>query len=196
MTCIWTVHIDTEQLSTGFLRYLVIFFRMHTRNGLKFDMLIYREYLFNWLPFGHGLLIFLILAVFWLSEASQICGFHHFLENALDELAELILWYPKKWKRQISAYENYPWLPCSQTFLVLCYLLYFSYFSRNVLQTNALNLLHVDLLQPRRNKVSVGVWPLRCQGWWHAWHREKGVIWDKKGLTHLPLVPHICQWTE
>ena len=30
--------------------------------------------------------------------------FRHFLENAKEELAELILWYSNKWKRQISAY--------------------------------------------------------------------------------------------
>ena len=49
--------------------------------------------------------------------------FRHFLENAYEDLAELICWYSKKWKRQISAYLNYPvtqypWLLCSQTFLV------------------------------------------------------------------------------
>ena len=32
----------------------------------------------------------------------------HFLENALEGLAEIILWYPKKWKRQIPANKNYP----------------------------------------------------------------------------------------
>ena len=34
------------------------FFRMHGRNGFKFDMLIYPDYLVNCLHFGHGLLMF------------------------------------------------------------------------------------------------------------------------------------------
>ena len=61
---------------------LTIFFRMHGRNGLQFDMLMYPDYLFNCLHLGHGLLIFLILAGIWLSETSHICSFRHFLENA------------------------------------------------------------------------------------------------------------------
>ena len=86
------------------LGFLAIFFRMHERNGLKFDMQMYPDCIFNCLHFDHGLLIFLILTVFWLSETSQICSLGHFLENAFEELAELILSYPKKWKRQLSAY--------------------------------------------------------------------------------------------
>ena len=136
--------------------------RMHGGNGLNFGMLMYPDHLQNLLNFVHGLLIFLFLASFWLSETGQIwglcqfssecmggmacnltwwcilttfstayilvmvCGFssfwrefdlvkqvkfavfRHFLENALQELAELILWYSKKWKWQISAYKNYP----------------------------------------------------------------------------------------
>ena len=39
---------------------------------------MYPDCIFNCLHFGHGLLIFLILTVFWLSEASQICSFGEF----------------------------------------------------------------------------------------------------------------------
>ena len=42
--------------------------RMHGGISLKFDMLMYLDHFQNWLVFGHGLLIFLILALFWLSE--------------------------------------------------------------------------------------------------------------------------------
>ena len=53
-----------------------IFFRTHGRNGLKFDMLMYPDHLWNWLHSGHGLLIFLILAPFFLcSETGQMCSF-------------------------------------------------------------------------------------------------------------------------
>ena len=59
-------------------RFLAIFFRMPGRNGLKFDMLMYPDYLSNCLHFGHGLRIFLIWAVLWLSETNQICSFPAF----------------------------------------------------------------------------------------------------------------------
>ena len=52
--------------------------RTHGGNGLKFFMLIYLDYLQNWSVYGHGLLIFLILALFWLSETGQIWGFQAF----------------------------------------------------------------------------------------------------------------------
>ena len=42
----------------------------------KFNM--YPGHLENWLDFGHRLLIFLILAAFWLSETGQICDFWAF----------------------------------------------------------------------------------------------------------------------
>ena len=55
-----------------------IFFRTHGRNGLKFDMLMYPDHLWNWLHSGHGQLIFLILAPFLLSETGQMCSFQAF----------------------------------------------------------------------------------------------------------------------
>ena len=42
--------------------------KMDEGNGLKFDMLVYPDYLQNWLDFGDCLLIYHILAQFWLSE--------------------------------------------------------------------------------------------------------------------------------
>ena len=44
-------------------------------NGLKCCMLMYLGHLQNWLVCGHGLLIFQILALFWLSEMGQIWVF-------------------------------------------------------------------------------------------------------------------------
>ena len=38
-------------------------------------MLMYLEHLLNWVDYGHSLLIFLILALFWLCEMGQIWGF-------------------------------------------------------------------------------------------------------------------------
>ena len=42
----------------------------------KFDMLIYPDHLWNWLLFGHGLLISRIIAAFWLCETGQISSLH------------------------------------------------------------------------------------------------------------------------
>ena len=52
--------------------------RMHGGISLKFYMLMYLDHLQNWLVYGHGLLIFLIFALFWLSETGQIWGFRVF----------------------------------------------------------------------------------------------------------------------
>ena len=51
---------------------------MHKGIGLKFYMLVYLHHLQNWLVYGHGLVIFQILALFWLSETGQIWGFRAF----------------------------------------------------------------------------------------------------------------------
>ena len=45
--------------------------RMQGGIGLKFYMLMYLDHLQNWYVYGHGLVIFLILALFWLSETGQ-----------------------------------------------------------------------------------------------------------------------------
>ena len=52
--------------------------RMHRGIGLKFYMLVYLHHLQNWLVYSRGLVIFLILALFWLSETGQIWGFRAF----------------------------------------------------------------------------------------------------------------------
>ena len=91
-----------------------IFFRTHGRNGLKFYMLMYPDHLLNWLHLGHGLLVFpgTFITMYGRNEPKFVI----FIS---------ILWYPQNWKRQILTQENYPvtewgypWLLCSQTFLV------------------------------------------------------------------------------
>ena len=52
-----------------------ISWRMHGGNGLKFCMLLYLGDLHNWLDYGHGLVIFQILALFLLSETGLIFFF-------------------------------------------------------------------------------------------------------------------------
>ena len=70
------------------LWFLGIFLRMHHRNGLKLSVLIYPDYLWSWLHFGHDLLIFLILAAFNLVRQVKFVVSRHFLEDMLEELAE------------------------------------------------------------------------------------------------------------
>ena len=60
--------------------------RMHGGIGLKFYMLMYLDHLQNWLVYGYGLLIFLILALFWLSETGQILGFRAFPGERMEEM--------------------------------------------------------------------------------------------------------------
>ena len=61
--------------------------RTHGGNDLKFCTLMYLDHLQNCLVLGHGLLIFLILALFWLSETGQIWGF---LDNTWMEWPEIL----------------------------------------------------------------------------------------------------------
>ena len=56
-------------------------------NGLKFCTLMYLDHLQNWLVYGHSLLIFLILAQFWLSETGKIWGCLAFLGERMEEMA-------------------------------------------------------------------------------------------------------------
>ena len=49
-------------------------------------MLMYPDHLQNWLDCGHGLLIFLILALFRLSETGQILCFRTFPEECMDAM--------------------------------------------------------------------------------------------------------------
>ena len=48
---------------------------------------MYLDHLQNWLVYGHGLLIFLILALFWLSEMGQIWGFRAFPGQHMEGMA-------------------------------------------------------------------------------------------------------------
>ena len=61
--------------------------RMHGGISLKFYMLMYLDHHQNWLVYGHGLLIFLILALFWLSETGQIWGFRALSGERMEGMA-------------------------------------------------------------------------------------------------------------
>ena len=60
----------------------------HRGNGLIFCMLMYLDHLQNWLVYSHGLLIFLILALFWLSEMHQIWGFPALPEERMNAILQ------------------------------------------------------------------------------------------------------------
>ena len=61
--------------------------RTHGGNGLKFCTLMYLDPLQNWLVYGHSLLIFLILALFWLSEMGKFWGFQAFFGECIEGIA-------------------------------------------------------------------------------------------------------------
>ena len=56
-------------------------------------MLLYPDHLQNWLDYGYGLVIFLILVLFWLSETGQILGFRAFQGERMEEMA----WNSARW---------------------------------------------------------------------------------------------------
>ena len=56
-------------------------------NGLKYGMLLYPDNLQNWLYYGYGLVIFLILVIFWFSETGQIWGFRAFPRERMEGIA-------------------------------------------------------------------------------------------------------------
>ena len=64
--------------------------RTHGGNGLKFCTLMYLDHLQNWLVYGHSLLIFQILALFWLSESGQNGVSGHFPENTWRKWPEIL----------------------------------------------------------------------------------------------------------
>ena len=67
--------------------FLGISWRTHAGNGLKFYMLMYIDHHQNWLVYGHGLLIFQILMIFWFSETGQIWGFRAFPGECMEGMA-------------------------------------------------------------------------------------------------------------
>ena len=60
---------------------------MYGGNDLKYGVLLYPDHLQNWLDYGNGLVIFLILVLFWLSETGQIWGFQAFSGKPIEEMA-------------------------------------------------------------------------------------------------------------
>ena len=64
-----------------------ISWRTHGGNGLKFCTLMYLDHLQNCLVLGHSLSIFVILALFWLSETGQIWGFRAFPGERMEGMA-------------------------------------------------------------------------------------------------------------
>ena len=68
------------------LGFPVISRRTHGGNGLTYGMLLYPDHLQNWLDSGYGLVIFLILVLFWLSETGQIWGFQAYSGKPIEEM--------------------------------------------------------------------------------------------------------------
>ena len=73
---------------------LSFFFIKITLNGLKFDMLMHPDHLQNWVDFSRHLLIFLILALFGLSNTGQICNIFVRMQ-VKNDLKFVMLMYPE-----------------------------------------------------------------------------------------------------
>ena len=94
LTSLWPQSVDFSNFAAiltkwnGWnLEFPGIIRRTHGGNGLKFCTLMYLDHIQNLLVNGHGLLIFLILALFWLSETGQIWGFRVFSGEHMEEMA-------------------------------------------------------------------------------------------------------------
>ena len=82
----WQLRSNSPKTSVRPERFPGICRRLHGGISLKFYMLMYLDHLQNWLVYGHGLVIFLILALFGLSETGQIWGFRVFPGECMEEM--------------------------------------------------------------------------------------------------------------
>ena len=87
---------------------------------------MYPDYLSNCLHFGHSLLIFIILAVFCLSETRQIYSFQAFSWGCIGGIGWTNLVISNEMEKAFQHTKTiqllsggYPWLLCSQTFLII-----------------------------------------------------------------------------
>ena len=92
--------------------WIVGFFPHLSCYCLYFGMLMHPDHLQNWLDVGHRLLIFLILAAFWLSETGQICRLQTFSWETWDEWPEIChddaSWSPWELVRFRSRFPHLP----------------------------------------------------------------------------------------
>ena len=90
---------------------------MHGGNGLKYSTLLYPDTIQNWLDYGYSLVIFLILALFWLSETGQIWSFQAFSEKPIEEMA----WNFACWCILTTFRTDKIMVTVCRFFLFLCY---------------------------------------------------------------------------
>ena len=87
-----SVHLSVRP-SVRLERFPGICRRTHGGNGLKFCMVMYLDHLQNWIDYGHGLLIFLLLTPLWLSETGQIGGFRAFPGERMEGMGWHFAWW-------------------------------------------------------------------------------------------------------
>ena len=88
----WSVHFPPfgatlTKWNGSNLGFPSISWRTHGGTELKLCMLMYLDHFQNWIVYGYGLLLFLILALFWLSETGQICCFWAFPGECIEGMA-------------------------------------------------------------------------------------------------------------
>ena len=100
------------------MRFLGISQRTHEGNGLKFCIVLNPVHLWSWLDYGYGLVIFIILVLFWFSEMGQIWGFRAFTGETIEEMA---------WNGCMLVYPDYinNWLDYDHSMLIFLILVLF-----------------------------------------------------------------------
>ena len=74
---------DEAKLVRFGFQILGIVWIMHGKNGLKCEMLMYPDRLQKLFDFGHGLVVFLLLAYFWLSEMGHVPDMSYYTRNIM-----------------------------------------------------------------------------------------------------------------
>ena len=82
--CVFGLFVGPSDMFPGISRIT------HGGTSLKLCMLMYPNILWNWLDYGHGLLILLFFGLFWLSETGQFVFWGHFPKNAWREWPEIL----------------------------------------------------------------------------------------------------------
>ena len=82
---------DEAKLVRFGFQILGIVWIMHGKNGLKCEMLMYPDRLQKLFDFGHGLVVFLLLAYFWLSEMGHVPDMSYYTRNIMGFMYTYVL---------------------------------------------------------------------------------------------------------
>ena len=100
----WSVDFFSSNFGTILIEWngsdlgsLAISWRTHRENGLRFCIMMYPDHLQNWLDYGHGLFIFLLLMSLWLNETVNFGVFRAFPGERIERWWREILHADVSW---------------------------------------------------------------------------------------------------